>query len=314
MKKTFKITSCFFIFLLSISNLISESSPFQSLRFNSSARASALAGCFVSISDDASALIYNPASISTVNNKPFSITFLKHVLDINSGNVSYIRKLEGLGTFAGDVSFTNYGSFIAADPSGKQTGTFSSNDLSIAATYSNELDTNLFYGVSLKYLFVNLDKSNSSAFALDAGLLYLIPKIRTNIGISVLHAGTQLSTFEGTTESLPLDIRIGGSHRLKGLPLLVCLSFHHLADNTDSFIDKFANFSIGGELYIGDYVQVRLGYDNQVRRFASPEHDRKLSGLTAGFGIKAKDFNFDYGISQVGVSATLHRFSLNLDL
>lgn len=287
--------------------------PFQFLRFNSNARAAGISGCFEAMPNDPGAIFFNPAAISTVSEKHFSATFLKHVLDINSGNVVYVKKVQDIGTFGASVSFTNYGSFDRADRFGVKQGTYSANDMIISATYSNQLDTNLYYGFSLKYLYNNIDKYNSSSIAVDAGLIYQIPESRTNIGLSVLHAGAQLSKFIDYYEPLPLDIRFGINNRLRGLPLLVNLSIHHLGDQTENFFDKFLNFSIGGEFYFGQYVQARLGYDNQIRRKAAPQNDKQFTGLSAGVGIKTNSINFDYAIAQYGYNTFLHRIGINLD-
>jgi hypothetical protein len=294
-------------------HLYAVNTPFQFLRFNSNARAAGIAGCFEAMPDDPGAIFFNPATISTVEEKHFSATFLKHVLDINSGNVVYIRKFKNLGTFGAAVSFTNYGSFIRSDRYGSQIGSFSANDLIVSATYSNQLDTNLYYGISIKYLYNNIDKYNSSSIAFDAGLIYQIPDSRTNIGLSVLHAGAQLTKYVDFYEPLPLDVRFGVNNRLRGLPLLVNLSIHHLADESDSFFDKFLNFSIGGEFYFGEYVQARLGYDNQIRRKAAPQNDKQFTGLSAGIGIKTNTVNVDYAIAQYGYNTFLHRIGINLD-
>jgi hypothetical protein len=301
--------------LLSFNSLFALTSPYQSLRNISTARATGLSGAFVSVLDDAGAVFYNPATVFTVSSKPLSVSFLKHVLDINSGNVAYVTGFENVsGRFAGSVSYMNFGSFNQTDKSGNELGTFGANDLALALTYSNELDTNLYYGVSVKFLWLNLEKSYSTAMAVDAGLLYTIPKNNVSLGLSVLHAGSQISTLQGENEPLPLDIRAGINHRLRGLPLLINFSLHHLADKTDNFFDKFLNFSIGGEIYLGEYVQARLGYDNQIRKFSAPSGEKKFAGLSAGVGIKAKDFNFDYGMAEMGVAGLIHRFTLGLDL
>ncbi len=293
----------------------SNSAPFSFLRYVNGARSAGLAGAFVSVVNDPTAMYYNPATISTVEEKKFSATFLKHVLDVNSGNSLYIFDYKDWGTFGASVGFTNYGSFEYANASGNLDGnTFSANDLLFSASYSNELDSNLYYGVSLKFIYTGIEEASSTALALDAGILYKLPDGRSNIGVSVLHAGTQLSKIGNESASLPLDIRIGANHRLRGLPLLMNFSFHHLADETDSFFDKFKSFSIGGELYVGKYIQVRLGYDNQVRTFTSATTDKGFTGFSGGLGVKTNDFNFDYGYSKYGASASLHRFSISLDI
>lgn len=313
MRKLFFAVPILLLSIISTNIAIADSSPYQFLRYQSSARGAALAGCLVSMPGDASALVFNPAAAYTVEEKMFSATFLKHVLDINSGLVSYIHRLEGGAVMAGAVSYTNYGSFDKADIFGVKSGSFSANDISAGFTYANELDSNLYYGVTGKLIFITLEEESSIAFAVDAGILYQLPDGRSNIGLSILHAGAQVSKIGSESESLPLDIRAGINHRLRGLPLLVNFSLHHLADETDSFFDKFTNFSIAGELYVGKYIQLRLGYDNMIRRYTSIETDRKFSGFSGGVGIKANDFNFDYGIALYGSSATMHRFSVGLD-
>lgn len=142
----------------------------------------------------------------------------------------------------------------------------------------------------------------------------MIPDKRTNIGLSILHVGSQVTTLENKKESLPLDIRLGINHRLRGLPLLVNFSLHNLADETESFFDKFLNLSIAGEFYFGEYVRLRLGYDNHIRRLTAPTSDKRLSGFTGGVGIQTDLFNLDYGIAQMGNAALLHRFTLGLEL
>ncbi|MES2765898.1 MAG: type IX secretion system protein PorQ [Bacteroidota bacterium] len=289
-------------------------SPFQFLRFNESARAAALGGAFVAMPDDPAALFFNPASLWTVEEEMVTTTYLKHVLDINSGLVSYSNHKENFGAYAAAVTYTNYGGFKRADRNGPIGGTFGANDMSLNISYANELDSNLFYGVTTKFIFSGLENFNSTALALDAGLLYQMPKIRTNIGASILHAGAQLSKFDNVRERLPLDIRIGANHRLRGLPLLLNFSFHHLADQTDNFFQRFESFSLGGEFSFGKSIQARIGYDNGVRRATTESSSRKLAGLSAGVGIITNFANIDYSVSSFGAPATLHRLSLGITL
>jgi hypothetical protein len=304
------------IFVISANAAIAIDSPFNFLRYVSGARASGLAGSFVAVTDDPAAMYYNPASVSTVTDKRISVTFLKHVLDINSGGISYIHHLEGSeGTLAASVGYTNYGSFDYADNVGNRSGSsFGASDLSFGVTYSSTLDTNFYYGLTLKYIYSGIEEVSTSAVAVDAGLIYRLSDKRTNFGMSILHAGSQLTTISNTSESLPLDVRIGFNHRLRGLPLLFNFSFHHLADKTDAFFDKLKSFNIGGELYFGKVIQVRLGYDNQIRSLTNAEVNKGFTGFSAGVGLVTEDFNFDYGYTGYGSSANLHRFSVSLNV
>lgn len=316
MKKIFLPLFLAALMLPAISAFASDTSPYYFLRNTKSARGAALAGCLVSMKNDASAIFFNPASIYTVEEKRFSFTYHKHVLDINSGNAIYIKKLEeDKGVLGASLSYFNYGSFEYVDADGVKSGnSFSANDFSLGATYSNDLDTNLFYGVTAKFVFINLEEANSVALAFDAGLFYKMPDGRSNVGLSILHSGFQLSQINGYSDKLPIDLRAGINHRLRGLPLLVNFTFHHLADDSDDFFSRLSNLSIGGELYLGDYIRARLGYDNHVRRLTSPDQDKKLAGFTGGAGILTENFNIDYGVAIYGASAAQHRFSVSLDL
>lgn len=306
-----KKLAVFILFLLSYVIANAANTPFNFLRNISSARAAGLSGSFASVINDPSAIFYNPATLSTVEDNNFSFTFTKHVLDVNSGNVVYIRDIDGIGRLAGSVAFTSYGSFDYYDSEGnKLSGSFSANDLMFGLSYTNKLDTNLYYGVTIKFVYFTLEKAATSAMALDAGIIYQMPDGRSNLALSILHAGTQITTLDGRREQLPVDVRIGANHRLRGLPMLANINFHHLADKSKSFIDKFKNFSLGGEIYLGRYLQLRIGYNNHIRSKIASSFNKSMTGFSGGLGIVLDDFNFDYGFTQYSGGVNLHRFSI----
>jgi hypothetical protein len=309
-----KIAIYIFLFLFVSSDSFS-SNVFNFLRDVSGARAAGLAGSFVTVENDVTSIYYNPATLQTSEDNNISFTFFKHALDINSGNVVFKLPYQWEnGTFAANAVFTNFGSFDYTDKNGINNGTFSANDISLGVHYSNQLDTNLFYGVGLKYIFSNIEKYSSSAMALDFGLFYKMKDGRTNLGMSILNAGFQLSSFDGYTEKLPLDVRIGFNHRLKGMPLLFNASFNHLADRTSTFFSKFRSFSVGGEFNVGKYVDLRLGFDNHIRTVLTNEVEKGFSGFSGGLGIKTDYLNFDYALSVYNSAVTLHRFSVSLNI
>ena len=293
----------------------STPSPYSFLRNGLSARATGLAGTIVSFDEDASGLFINPALIATHSGNNFSAAFLKHVLDINSGNVTYVYKNEELGAFAGSVVYTNFGSFDNYDVQGNPTGgSFSGNLISLAGSYANLLATNLYAGVSGKLIFNQLENMNGFAVAVDAGLLYKLSDARSNIGFSILNAGAELKKIGTERADLPLSVNIGFNHRLRGLPLNFNFGFNHLNQDYGSFFSRFGNINIGGELYFGEYVQVRLGFDNYIRRNIASEQNKGLTGMSAGVGIVTKPINVDYGVSIYTSDFVLHRFGINLKI
>ncbi len=311
---------CYYIFVANPVKLLSaDSSPYNFLRNITTARATGLSNTIVSLTDDPGTVFVNPASISTVQNKNINFTFLKHVLDINSGNASYIHHFDepANGSIAASVIFTNYGSFDYYNTDGDRTGgTFTGNLLALQTSYSNKIDENFYYGVTAKLLYNSLEKMIGVAGAVDFGLLYLLQDGRTNFGFSVLNAGGELKKIGNESNSLPLDIRLGGSHRLRGLPLLFNFNFNHLNEFEKTFFSRFGNFSIGGEFYFGDIVQVRLGYDNYIRKHIASRENKGLSGFSAGLGVVPHNWfmSFDYGLSIYSGDVFLHRLSLNINM
>lgn len=306
---------CLSIATLSASNALGQQGfIFNFLRSTISARMAGLGGATVGITQDPANVVINPAVLSTVDSSMITATFIKHVLDINAGYASYNTNVESLGDVAVTIGYLNYGTFQRTSSVGDRNGTFGANDLAVSFSVANELDTTLSYGVTAKVLHSTIPDMSSTAIAVDAGLLYRIPAKRTNIGLSILNVGTQLSTYDGTRDRLPLDMRIGVSHRLRGLPLLVNASLNHLTDDVPDVLDRFRNFSVGGELYLGKVVQARLSYDNRLRNTSGVNIASQLSGLSAGVGLRLPSLSFDYAYSALGAAAVLHRVSVVVPL
>ena len=287
-----------------------ETFIFGFLRNTISARMAGLGGATVAVAQDPANVVINPAVLTTVDSSVVTATFIKHVLDINAGYATYNQSIDGIGDMGFTIGYLNYGTFARTSVTGDRTGTFGANDLAVSVSLANELDSMISYGVTAKVLHSTIPDMSSTAVALDAGILYRVPAKRINIGLSILNLGTQLSTYDGVRDRLPLDMRLGISHRLRGLPLLVNFSLNHLTDDVDEVFDRLLNFSVGGELYLGKYLQARLSYDNRLRNTSGVNIASQLSGLSAGIGLRLPSLSFDYASSAVGAAAVMHRLSL----
>ena len=310
-KSPFAAPSIVVVFML-IASVASaqQATLFPLLRGALSARSAGLAGSTVAMKEDAATTPLNPAVLTTVPSRTVTATFIKHVLDINAGMAIYADKWDSVGAFAATITYMNYGSFERTDNLGARLGTLGAADLVIGVSFAREIDTLISYGVTLKYMHSTLDDLAASAIAVDAGVLFQIPQSRTNVALSILNVGTQLSTYDGVTDRLPIDVRLGVNHRLRGLPLMVNASLNHLADDVESFASRFLNFSVGGEFYVGKYVQLRVGYDNSTRNLSGVNVSTQLTGVSGGIGVNLSTIDVDYALSTLGSSALLHRMSV----
>lgn len=303
---------CCFAFGAVASAFGQQAAVFSFLRYNQTARIAAMGGAGTALLDEPGSLFQNPAAIRTMQERSITATFMKHVLDINSGVLGYVDHYDGVGTIGIGIIGTSFGSFERSTVTGDRIGTFGAGDVALGLSYANDVDSNISYGVTLKLISSTLDDMQSTGIAVDAGVHYRLPDKRSNVGFSVMHLGTQLSTYDGTRDRLPIDVRLGINHRLRGLPLLMNVSLNHLADDVDDLASRFLSFSVGGELYIGKYVQLRAGYDNGSRNLSGVNVATQLSGVSFGVGIVTSAFTLDYALSSIGTAASIHRASVRI--
>ena len=280
------------------------------LRNDVGARAAAMAGSFVTMTDDPTAFFYNPASGATLDGASGSLGFFKNILDINAGHLVYSQHIGDLGSFSGGVLYTDYGSFTETDERGTPLGTFRAADFALSVGYSDSPVENLYYGVTAKFIYSGIGSYSSTGLAADAGILYTIPESRLAIGASLRNLGAQLNSYAGSGESLPVDLTIGASIIPRGLPLHLHVNFHRLTDAADSFGDRLRWFTVGGEFTLSTALRVRLGYDNGRRQDLKIGSSAGLAGLSIGLGVTVGEFQMDYGLSSLGEIGNLHRVSL----
>jgi hypothetical protein len=79
----------------------------------------------------------------------------------------------------------------------------------------------------------------------------------------------------------------------------------------DDFIDRFKNFSLGGEFTLSDYLNLRIGYNNQQRQNLKTGSSIGIGGFSAGIGFRYEDKYFiDYGFNSMGNIGATHRINL----
>lgn len=295
--------------LLTIS-VYSQTTTYEFLRLDISARAAALGGSFTANTDDPNIIFYNPAGMFNLQGTPASFSFLKHVLDINVASVAYSQNFEGIGRFGAAVKYINYGKFPRADEFGNRNGEYGAGEAAFIIGYTGALDQNFNYGANVKYIYSAIDDRSSSAFAFDLGLQYLIPDQNWTFGAAALNMGSQLTSYYTTKEKLPLDIVIGVSKKLQYLPLRLYLDFHKLNRSSDNLTQRFQAFTVGAEFNLSKVLRLRFGYDNEKRKELKIGSSAGLAGFNVGFGALISGYNFDYGFSSLGDIGAFHRISI----
>ena len=292
-----------------------QTSTYNFLLGDVSARSSAMAGSFVSMRDDINTIYYNPAGLATISHPEASFGYLKNLLDINSGNVSLAEEISGIGMMGLGVNYVNYGTFDETDEFANKIGTFSAGDLAVSVVWADKLEENLSYGVTAKFIYSSIADARSSAIAADLGILYCIPGANpASFGLSLLNLGTQLNPYLSTRENLPLELAAGATVKPEHLPLLLNLDFHNLNDSQPDFVSHFKAFSVGGELTLSKELRFRFGYQNERRRDLELGSSTGLAGFSFGGGLVLEKLRFDYAYVSLGKIGSLNSISVGVNL
>jgi hypothetical protein len=310
----YQIFAGFLLIIFSAIPVKSQDNPtYDFLNVAPSARASALGGAFEMYTDDPNIVFYNPAGISTITKKQLSAGFGKYLLDINYGAAAFAGKYKDWGWFGVGVKYFNYGTFDYTDENGVTSGKFHANDVMFSAGYSNMIYNKISYGVNVKFIYSQIAQYTSAALGFDLGLMYQIPSQNMSMGFTINNYGKQISSYIGSKERLPLDIRFGISKQLEHLPLKLSVSLSNLNQDHIKFLDvgRLKSFAIGGEFTLSDYVSARIGYNNQQRQDLKLGSSIGLSGFSAGFGIRVfEKYKFDYSLNSLGKVGSTHRFNI----
>ncbi len=285
---------------------------FDFLRIDMSARAASLGGSFVANNDDIDVIFYNPAGIGMLTGNPASFSFVRYLVGgINLASVAYSQEVGTLGRFGAAIQYINYGTFTAADENGNVTGQFNAGEIAFLIGYSNTLSDNFYYGANGKVIYSSIAGISASALALDLGLHYTIPTEGIDLGFSILNAGTEMTSYFTTKESLPLDVAVGVSKKMEHIPIKLYLDFHQLNESQDQFGDRFKDFSVGSEITMSKVMTLRLGFNNKIRTDWKIGSYAGIAGFNIGLGVLVSDYHFDYGFSSLGQAGGLHRISIS---
>lgn len=269
------------------------------------ARPLSMGGAFTGLSDDESALYYNPAGAADTRTRAFAASYVNYFGDVNSGYLAFLYPLGENQTAGVALNYFNYGTFVGLDSAGNPTGNFTPGDLAFQASYARKFKAGFSLGATARVIYEKIQDFSSSALAADFGLLYHFPSGRASLGLMVQNAGFQISKFwGGVKEDLPTAFKVGASARPVGLPMAVALDVGLPLDNS--------LYISGGLEYLNlKPVFLRLGYTSFGKNFKAGLESGKdnLAGFSGGFGVIVQKFQIDYAFLPYSTLGSVHRFS-----
>jgi long-subunit fatty acid transport protein len=298
-------------------------SGMQFLKIPNDARSTAMSGAVVGITNDASAMFWNPAGITKVDTGRFNLQVANTRYYANArGNAFGMVYRPGKYRYFGfQAQSLNYGDMEETtewQPYGTGRNVLVSNVL-LGLTYAQVLTDNFSFGVNAKWAHEGIADVRINNILFDLGLIYNIGLMHSrfgvsfsNFGVNVAPSGT-LSLLKLTGEqqvqsfssiSVPSAFRIGGAFDPIHTPshmLTVAAQLNHPTDNNESL-------AIGSEYGYKNLLFLRSGYE--------VGSDEALRAPTAGLGLALNrnfgSFRFDYGFSSKTRLGNLHRITLSV--
>jgi len=328
----------FFFFSTSTFSQVGGETVFQFLNLSSSSRQIALGGEVLTLMDDVNQPIWNPSVINPELDKQLSINYASYLAGISIGSASYAHVISRrFGTIHGSINYLNYGTLIEADENGNETGTFKASDIAVSVGYAFNLPwTNVYMGFNGKLINSTISNFTSNGIAGDIAVLYYSPYKPYSFTIVARNMGTQIQSFDGTNEKLPFKVAIGGSYKLKYVPLKWHLTLDNLqqwnlavpnpsnqtsdleGNVTEEKISFFTNairhIVVGAELFPESAINLRAGYNFRRASELKLQNARSFSGISFGIGIKMNKFRFNYAFSKYHSASSSSTFSLQFDL
>jgi len=314
-------------------------STYQFLNLIASPRQAALGGKVITNYDyDVTNALFNPATINTEMDNQLAVNYSSYLGGISYGAAAYAYTYDRhLQTFHFGVSYINYGTFDGYDLNGVPTGEFSGNETAVSAGYAYNIPfTDFYLGANLKVITSKLEIYNSIGVAVDFGAMYINEKLDFHAALTVRNLGTQLKTYAGLNESLPLEINLGLSQTLQNMPLRWHLTFENLQQwpigfsnparaTTDlngiqtqeepSFFNELLRHTIvAAELWPDKGFNLRLGYNFRRAEELRILEQRNFSGLSFGVGIKLNKMRFSYTHARYSGASNANFFGLQIDL
>ena len=297
----------------------------QFLKVVPDARSSAMGGAVVGISNDASAMFWNPSAITQTDSAKSSY-LLSHTYYTAASTISMAAvtiktgTLSRLGIQALSMNYPKMEETTELQPYGTGRTVNLSNTL-LGVTYAKILTDHFSFGLSSKWAHEAIGDVQTNMVLFDLGLTYDIGIKNARFGVAFSNfgmnvnpegqvqmvnlSGNQIKTSFGEI-SAPGMFRIGGAFDPIHTPLnrlTLAMQLNHPTDNNESF-------AIGTEYAYRSILCSRAGWE-----FATDEASSFPStGLGVNIPRKFGAFRVDYSLVNRTRMGNMHRITLIVKL
>lgn len=252
------------------------------LKIGVGARAIALAGAYSSITDDPTAVYWNPGGI--VNTKGFNTSF-NHISLFDDVNYEFFALSssdgnQGVGIGLGGVFYGGM-ELRGEQPSQEPIGTYNAYSFILKACYGHRFGKDIVSGFAVNAILERIYTYSTHTFTFDYGMQYF-PRLLKHFVFSLNfnNLGPKVK-YQEDTFRLPLTVKLGSSYMFKNNKSNFVLSTE-VSKSIDSKITPLIGIELGFHP-----AKFRIGYNF---------NKDNIFHFTTGLGIKYKFLTFDYSV------------------
>ena len=198
------------------------------LSFPIGARFNALGEAGTALSQDATAMWWNPGGLAFLPQRPknHDMHLMQSSLaeglaeDIGLYWAGYAAPLGSHGSLGGYINYLDMGDQQATDENGEPIGQFSSYMFAVGMTYGVRISRNVGVGLGVKYFRDKLSDDaviqdpqgggSGDSFGVDMGVLWKVPSLRSNLGLAISNLGPDIKHVDADqSDPMPRKFSVG---------------------------------------------------------------------------------------------------------
>jgi len=266
------------------------------------ARPIGLGGAFTAVSDDASALQYNPGALGRIEGTTLQASYASMSMNRTPYQGVVVWNAGASGTFGVGLTGLRISDIDGRDAEGNPADAFDSSEMAVTAGYGRAVGPWLGLGASFKYMMQTLQDNSGSGFGFDVGAHSRF-EIDTpvvdmlSLGIAISNIGSKLKwdTDSSHEDDLLMTSRYGVAVGATPNEAFRIVATAEGAKTGDRDIE----LCLGGELWYTETFALRVGHNDEDVVFG-------LSGATERFRL---DYAYAPDTLDEGAS---HWLSLNV--
>jgi len=284
-------------------------------------RSLALGGANVADLEHIASVQVNPAS-SASGDAGVQATYARHPADFWIGRIMAANEIGGYttGLFLGNYGYGTLNESVSGV--GFTGGSFDASEQLLGGFIAGTVLPGLNWGVTGKIGWWKIADASAKAGALDLGLTYNTGWEDLTLGATARNLGSQWTASSGIKSPLSREFTVGGSRRLRHLPLTLNAAVHFRRSGEGDYEANFLPgnpgmaFGVGGEFEIQPNgarkpLNLRIGYRSLGKGLRVGQGGDALAGFAFGMGLIVRRVSFDYTYAPLGALGDIHRLGVS---